>query len=308
MICTRNRPAHLKRCLGSIRRSSLPPDTEIVLVDNSDDEKMRENKKVSDYYKCVYVRESTAGLSRARNKGIRNATKRYIVFVDDDFVCDKMWIKHLLNNFGNDREVSCCTGRVISYLHDEPSSTFEQFLSFDKGTSRREFDSRDISLVKMMRIAIEAMVKIIKSQRIENRPIPLAVGTSYCCLKREVFDEVDRLMIDETLGIGTSARGGEDLDLLYRILKCGHKIVYDPRSIVFHVHRSSISKVYVQSYDYGIGLRSWMVRYIRKDPYVLAFFFGAFLYLFLSYIRLSLTSGKPRPLVLYLLLGFIRGG
>ena len=290
-----------------MRQSSLPLNTEIVFVDNSSDEKpiLRENKKTSDSYGCVYVREPIAGVSRARNEGIRNSTKKYIVLVDDDFLFDKMWIMNLLKNFEKDRAVSCCTGRVKSYRNDKSSRLFEQFMSFDKGCFRKEFDSKDISVRKIMSIALKAILKI-RNKKIEDRPAPYVAGTAYCSIKRELLDEIG--FFNETLGPGTPARGGEDLDFLYRILKSGHNIVYDPRSIVFHVHRSTISEVYRKSYNYGIGVRSWMSKYLRNDAYILTCFIGTFFYLVISFIRFSLKKNSElRTLIFYQLLGFVRG-
>lgn len=49
----------------------------------------------------------------------------------------------------------------------------------------------------------------------------------------------------------------EDIELLYRAVKAGFKIVYNPKAIVFHMQRDSIRSSAVQSFWYGRGRRQF---------------------------------------------------
>lgn len=305
ILCSRDRPKYLEGCLNSIKKTQLPLDTEIVFIDNSSDDikTLRKNKNISDFYNCVYIREPIRGLSRARNTGVRNSTGKYVVFVDDDFLFEKMWLMNILNNFKKNQEVTCCTGRVLPYLHNKYSVLIESFISFDKGCKRNIFTSKDISIRQLIKIAFNNIVKI-KSKHIKKRPVPHSLGTAYCCVKKEIFNEIG--FFDEALGMGTSSRGGEDVDFLYRILKSGHKIVYDPKSIVFHLHRSSFSDLYLQYYNYGVGLRSFLLKHLKKDMYIFTLFIGTLFYLLISFFRFSLDKNSDlRNLIFFQFLGYL---
>ena len=70
VICTRNRPADLQRCLEAIAHLERGPD-EVIVVDNTSGDK--ETEAVARDFGAVYIVESAVGLSRARN---RKATRR----------------------------------------------------------------------------------------------------------------------------------------------------------------------------------------------------------------------------------------
>lgn len=48
----------------------------------------------------------------------------------------------------------------------------------------------------------------------------------------------------------------EDVDLSYRAWKRGYKIIYEPRSVIYHYHRSTISKAFSPTYIAFIGERN----------------------------------------------------
>jgi hypothetical protein len=65
---------------------------------------------------------------------------------------------------------------------------------------------------------------------------------------------------DPCLGAGTVCRGGDDLDLLFRVLKAGHALVYEPRALVRHRHRSDLAELQRQIADHGVGFSAYLVR------------------------------------------------
>ena len=75
VVCTRDRPEALTRCLESLR-STRPRPREILVVDNAptSDATHRLVAAMSD---VRYVRESRPGLSIARNTGVRETQRRH---------------------------------------------------------------------------------------------------------------------------------------------------------------------------------------------------------------------------------------
>lgn len=84
------------RCVDSIKKQSLD-DISIILVDDgSTDESYELCKKMSRRDERIMVlHQSNAGVSAARNYGIKNADSEYIMFVDSDDFIEKDICKNL---------------------------------------------------------------------------------------------------------------------------------------------------------------------------------------------------------------------
>ena len=101
---------------------------------------------------------------------------------------------------------------------------------------------------------------------------------------RDVFDRIG--FFDEELrhsSLYTSC-GGEDVDLIYRILKGNYKLVYEPKAVVRHNNPSSIEAVLKKSYDYGFE-RQVIFRKYRRDSYMLLLCIGSIVFTIFAWIR-----------------------
>jgi GT2 family glycosyltransferase len=70
-------------------------------------------------------------------------------------------------------------------------------------------------------------------------------------------------MIDEALGAGTPTGCSEDTYLFYKVLKQGYTIIYEPKSYVWHKHRTDLKSLKKQIYNYSKGhvayhLQTWL--------------------------------------------------
>ena len=82
--------------------------------------------------------------------------------------------------------------------------------------------------------------------------------------RREVFDQLGGF--DPALGAGTICRGGDDLDFLFRVIKAGHALIYEPRALVRHRHRSELAELQRQIADHGVGFSAYLVRTALAYP------------------------------------------
>lgn len=89
IICTYNRELYLPKCLEHLKNQTEDPSNfEIILVNNNSTDNteqicldyVQQNPQLS----VTYVKETNAGLSFARNKGIETATGDILCFIDDD--------------------------------------------------------------------------------------------------------------------------------------------------------------------------------------------------------------------------------
>jgi glycosyltransferase involved in cell wall biosynthesis len=95
-ICSYNRKALLKRCLEALFKVDFPPeDYELVLIDDGSTDGTSDMVKELAHecqVKCLR-QEKNAGLSKARNLGIRNAEGEVVLFIDDDTFADANLLK-----------------------------------------------------------------------------------------------------------------------------------------------------------------------------------------------------------------------
>src|SRR3990167_3993547 len=114
IICTRNRPEHLQKCIASILKQSVKPQ-EIIIVDDASDERIDIAQMLNHVFSSIhnkvanllsenieikYVRNKhKQGIARARNLGIAVAKSKVIAFIDDDGYARRNWIKSLMKHY-----------------------------------------------------------------------------------------------------------------------------------------------------------------------------------------------------------------
>jgi len=254
---------------------------EIIVVDGSTSrDELSRNQKVARDVGARYIFEIKKGKSLAQNIGIRAAKGDVIATTDDDCIVDRHWLELLIENF-TDPLVMCVAGRTKSLLSNATSHLFERLVSFDRGSQRRVFNRKSISLRYQ---SLKIFSRILSKQFREMTPAPWEVGYgNNIAYKKTVFHDIS--FFDERLGPGTPAAASEDTDLVYRILKAGYKAVYDPRALIFHKHRSDFTVLQQTCYLYGLGQRSLLLKYIRQDPYALFCYVGGIIHLCLVVLK-----------------------
>lgn len=247
VVCTRNRPADLARCLGSLLQLRYP-HLDLLVVDNApsnDDSK----RLVLEHYPTVrYVREPKPGLDWARNRAITECRGDILAYTDDDVVVDPAWAERLAAVFEADAAVMAVTGLVVPFeLETRAQQLFELYGGFGRGFRRRWFRARP------------------------GRPAALELGGAGAfgtganmAYRRRVFDLVGPF--DPAMDVGTRTNGGGDLEMFFRVLKHGHALVYEPAAIVRHRHRRDYAALRTQIANNGIGFYAYLARVAQAYP------------------------------------------
>lgn len=110
VVCTRDRAELLASALTAILANS-PADVEIIVVDSASG--TAATRRVAAEKKVSYVRTDVKGLSIARNVGLRAATRKLVVYTDDDCEVAPGWIEALVGGF--DEGVGAVTGRLLDH-------------------------------------------------------------------------------------------------------------------------------------------------------------------------------------------------
>jgi GT2 family glycosyltransferase len=237
-ICTRERPADLRRALAAVRALSPAPG-EVLVIDNSP--RSTATREIVGESGARYVCEPRRGLDYARNRALKEARADLIAFTDDDAVPEPAWLDALLRPFA-DARVWCVTGLTLPLELETPAQEwFERYSSFSRGFRRRVFDG--------------------------TRHDPLAVGAvgagANMAVRRSILTRLGGF--DEALDAGTPTRSGGDHEMFGRILAAGHQIVYEPAAVSWHRHRRTWQELRDTLHGYGVGVFAIMTRRLLRE-------------------------------------------
>ncbi len=243
-ICTHDRPALLERALESVVGQVAAPD-EILVVDNAPSRDVTRQLVRGRFPAVRYVAEPVPGLDFARNRALAEAHGDIVCFLDDDAVAAPDWADALRRNFA-DPTVLICTGRIEPLsLETEGQRLFEANGGFSRGADR----------VRLPEDAVRPL---------HGRPAPLIAwaisvgcGCSYA-VRRDAAQALGGF--DEALDLGAVLPGGGDHDLLWRALRSGGCVVYEPDALAWHEHRQAVSA----AHDQIIGHQRAVLAFLGK--------------------------------------------
>jgi GT2 family glycosyltransferase len=245
VICTRDRPADLARCLQSFAQQIRVPD-QIVVVDNAprDDATRLATTSAG----VDYVREDRPGLDIARNTGALRATGDIVAYTDDDVVLHPGWLQHIVSAFDHD-DIWAVMGLVLpAELATEAQCIFERHWSFGRGYTRRDYGPA-----------------FYEATRRRGCPAWEIGAGANMAIRRRVFDIVG--LFDERLDVGAAGCSG-DSEMWYRILHHGGICRYEPTAVVSHYHRQTYDALARQIYAYMSGhTAALLVQYERTGEF-----------------------------------------
>jgi GT2 family glycosyltransferase len=245
-VCTRDRPDDVARCLDALQRLEYP-GLELLVVDNAP-ASAATARLVTGRVGVRYAREPRPGLDYARNRALAEAGGQVLAFTDDDVVVDSQWVAALAHVFRQDPRVGAVTGLVLPLeLETDAQRLFERYRSFARGGAR------------------------IRAEAVGAGPLAGRYGMTgsfgtgaNMAFRREVLHQLGGF--DPALGAGTPTRGGDDLDIFFRVLKAGWALVYEPTAVVYHRHRREMADLVDQIRDHGVSFSSYVVRGATLHP------------------------------------------
>lgn len=219
VVCTRNRPQQLERCLSAIVDLSYGAD--VLVVDNAQPQDL-EAERLAEHWGARYVHEPAVGLSRARNRGARSCLSDVVAYVDDDAIPERHWLANLIREFA-DPSVAVVCGRILpSKVETEAERLFEQLGGFDNGTQVRRVDRQTESWFELACFG------------------GLGRGGNMA-FRRKVFESWGGF--DVALGRGAPLHASEELYAFFSLIERGHSVVYAPEACVFHPFPETIAEL-----------------------------------------------------------------
>lgn len=262
IICTYLRGEKLIDAIWSVLRQSFSKkEYEIIVVDNAPETSgIREDikyfqEKYSQYEAFIrYIAVPQKGLSPARNAGMWNAKGEYLLFMDDDALCDYYVLEELYSAFKYHPSAGIIGGQVIL---DVPFPRPRVLL---KGFE---------SLWSQFKVSYNSYKEV--TQQFE-----FPYGANYAARKKALWRAGGFRMCYGR--VGNDFSGGEETALCFKMLQIGYTIGIQPQAKVLHrVDHDRFSKEHVKktiragvltSYRFYKDLHTeigWTLKYVAKQ-------------------------------------------
>ncbi|GHO81114.1 hypothetical protein KSD_88850 [Ktedonobacter sp. SOSP1-85] len=254
IIPTHDRPETLASCLEGVLAQHYPR-FEVIIVDNAPSTNATEQFLTQTYgthSQVRYLREERPGASWARNCGIAAAQGEILAFTDDDVVLDPYWLVELVRGFRQAEKVACVTGLVLPLELEQPAQFwFEQYAGFAKGFQRRIFDM---------------------AEHHPHMPLHPYIAGRFGTGASMAFTASFLRSIngfDPALGGLGPSKNGQDISVFFEVMMHGYRLVYEPRALLYHLHRRDYSGLRRQLYGYSVGFTAHLTKCIWDRPLLL---------------------------------------
>lgn len=265
-----NASGTIERCLNALENHSIPKEVYEVIV--IDDGSTDRTSDIVKQFPFKYFWQENQGPAAARNKGTQEARGEIILFTDADCIPQHNWIEKMVKPF-NDPHIMAVKGAYKTH-QKALTARFAQV----------EFEERFEMLKKAGSIDM--------------------VDTYSAGYRKSIFLSFGGF--DPSFPVANN----EDTELSYKMSQAGHKMVFNPNAIVYHLNHPDSIKKYAR-------LKFWrgywrMVVYKRypnkmlKDSYTPQTLKIQILFLFLFLIFFPLMWLLPH-LIVYPLIFSIAG-
>jgi cellulose synthase/poly-beta-1,6-N-acetylglucosamine synthase-like glycosyltransferase len=217
VICTRDRPEELDRCLRAVRKIDYS-SFEVLVVDNAP--RKAPAREAAECSATRYVIEPVSGLSRARNRGALESTSDLIAYIDDDAIPEPRWLSSIASAF-EDPRVMAAAGRVIPSQSSQTNSS--------------------VSLPGMREGRPQWVVDLNNPYWFEIANFGGIGGGANMAFRRSAFAEWPGF--DIRLGRGAVIDGGEEDYAFFSLIDRGFSVVYTPQAVVRHPIPNTLEEI-----------------------------------------------------------------
>lgn len=246
IVCTRDRPGPLLRCLGSVAAAAEhAPRTavEIIILENGSSTALRLDETLvreAGGPRARLIRLPGGGLAQARNHGMRMAEGRVFVFTDDDCIMDRNYVRDLMKHDGEGSGDMFIGGRV------------------------KLADATDLAFT----------IKDVPERELFQEHIHPGGFLQGCNLAvaRETAAKIGDF--DTRFGAGSPLKAGEDTDYIIRAHIARIRIEYVPDMVVYHQHgRKLIRQIQELNHHYAFANGAIYAKYLLRQPWLLKHFY-----------------------------------
>lgn len=233
VVSTIGRADALRRLVESLDASTVADRLELVVVDQSEDQRCRAVLESGSWRVRWTAATSPRGASRGRNEGLRHVRAPLLAFPDDDAWYPPDTLERVIAAFAADPALAALCGRQVT------SGGAASML-------RWKSEPCLVSVYNFLRTSIMSTMFFRRAVLPPGEP-------------------GDTGPFDESMGVGSPGwyGAGEESDLLLRVVEAGHAVPYDPTLLVLQEEpREDPDEAFVDKMlRYGCGQgRLWRKR------------------------------------------------
>jgi GT2 family glycosyltransferase len=238
---------YLKECLNSLRRQTWK-EFEIILLDNgSTDGSVEYVEENFPGWVRILANERNEGFSGGNNRGIRAASGKYIVLLNNDAQADPRWLEELVKVAGENPRAGMLACKIYLQGGSKIIDNVGHLIYRDglnRGRGRLEAD-------------------LGQYEKMEEVFFPSGCAALY---RREMLDEVG--LFDEDF-----FAYGDDTDLGIKGRLAGWKCLYVPKAVVHHRYSqssgaySALKAFYVERNRLWIAVKYFPLPLLLESPF-----------------------------------------
>lgn len=215
IVPVKNGQKYLDSALKAIFSQETDAKFEVIAVDSGSTDNTLDILK--NYPVQLYqIRDSEFNHGATRNYAISKSRGRYVILMNSDTVpFDKHWLEMLVNNLKKDKDAAGAYSRQIPH-NDSSLLTWlrvGRFITF--GKIRRESQITEVGDYEKLKP--------------KDKYILSNFDNVSSCIRKDIWQKIPFPDTDFA----------EDLEWSRAVLRAGYKIIYDPRSVVYHSHEFS---------------------------------------------------------------------
>ena len=242
-----NRAELTKNCLESIYKHTNIDIFNLIVVDNCSTDNTAEI--IKPYWEnnsnITYCKlEKNYGYAYANNYVINLIDTEYTLLLNNDTIVTENWLNELISILDTDKTVGAVGAKLLF-----PDNTIQH-----AGVAVLNDKRTDTNLV-----ARHVNYKLDSNNPIVNNLMEFQALTAACLLIRtSLFENLEGF--DENF-----YNGYEDVDLCFRIRELNYKLVYNPKSVVYHLESQSGAERFVKTKENIKLLHSKWMSKIKPD-------------------------------------------
>lgn len=211
-----NRMELTKDCLTALAGMNDQPEYELIIVDNGSTDGTADFLRQLSGDVQIIRNEENRGFAKACNQGAKVARGRYLVFLNNNTIPQTGWLEALVREVEQDRDIAVVGSKLL----------------YGDGTIQHA----GLVFPRTGGIPYHLYQHLPGDcQAVSGRREFQCVTAACMLVRRESFEEVG--------GFDEAYRNGfEDVDLCLRIREQGHRIVYQPRSVVIHLEEPTFRR------------------------------------------------------------------
>ncbi|MGQ0557343.1 MAG: glycosyltransferase [Nitrospiraceae bacterium] len=231
IIPTWNKIELTRQCLTALAASIVDVSFEVIIVDNGSTDGTREFLSELKGDVRIILNDQNLGFAKACNQGARAARGKYLVFLNNDTIPQSQWLNPLVNEVDEHSDVGIVGSKLL----------------FADGSIQH-------AGVVFMR-SITTAYHIYRSAPsadpgVNQRRAFQAVTAACMLIRREIFEEVQGF--DEAF-----INGFEDVDLCLKVRGKGYQVIYQPRSVLYHLESQTPGRNEHEKQNSQLLLEKW---------------------------------------------------